>query len=144
MTAPDEMEAGVTLRAAVARFDELRTRQALAGELAGELDGEDAGPAGRSLDVGDHLELLALAEVITRKAGYGRQSTVRAARAAGASWSQIGRAMGSTKQSAWEAHNRWIDEQARLHEETDYEGLDEAEVSIARAQAGDSDQAEDA
>jgi hypothetical protein len=140
MTAPDEMEAGVTLRAAVARFDELRTRQAVAGER----DGEDAGPAVRTLDVSELLELLALAEVITRKAGYGRQLTVRAARAAGASWSQIGRAMGSTKQSAWEAHNRWIDEQARLHEESDYEGLDEADVSIARAQAGDSDQAEDA
>jgi hypothetical protein len=137
MTGPEELEAGVTLRAAVARFDELRTRQALASDL----DVEVAGPAARSLDAATLLELLTLAEVITRKAGYGRQLTVRAARAAGASWSQIGRAMGSSKQAAWEAHSRWIDEQARLHEASGYEGLDEAEVSHARALAHDSDEA---
>jgi hypothetical protein len=57
------------------------------------------------------LELLALGEVIARKAGYGRQLTVRTARAAGASWSQIGAALGTTKQSAWETHTRWIDDQ---------------------------------
>jgi hypothetical protein len=58
------------------------------------------------------LELLALSEVIARKAAYGRQLTVRSARAAGASWSQVGAALGTTKQSAWEAHSRWLDQQA--------------------------------
>lgn len=43
-----------------------------------------------------------------RKAGYGRQLAVRSARAAGASWTQIGDALGTTKQSAWAAHNRWL------------------------------------
>jgi len=56
--------------------------------------------------------MLALGELIARKAGYGRQLGVRSARAAGASWSQIGGALGTTKQSAWESHNRWLDEQA--------------------------------
>ena len=58
------------------------------------------------------LELLALGEVIARKSGYGRQLTVRSARAAGASWAEIGSALGTTRQSAWEAHQRWIDGQA--------------------------------
>ncbi|MGY2067052.1 hypothetical protein [Blastococcus sp. SYSU DS0619] len=48
--------------------------------------------------------------------------------------------MGTTKQSAWEAHNRWIDEQARLHEENDYEGLDAGEAVRARALAGSADE----
>ena len=49
---------------------------------------------------------------LARKAAYGRQLTVRSARSAGASWTQIGAALGTTKQSAWEAHSRWIDQQA--------------------------------
>ncbi len=57
------------------------------------------------------LEMLALSEVVIRKAGYGRQVMVRAARTAGASWTQVGTALGSSKQAAWEAHNRWADEQ---------------------------------
>jgi len=40
------------------------------------------------------LELLALGEVIARKAVYGRQLAVRTARAAGASRLQIGLALG--------------------------------------------------
>ena len=142
VTAPDDVESGMTLRAAVARYDELRTRQALVGD--GDPDGEKDESGQEALSVGELLELLALAEVITRKAGYGRQLTVRAARAAGASWSQIGRAMGSSKQSAWEAHNRWIDEQARLHKESGFEGLDEVEASHVRALADASDEADDA
>jgi hypothetical protein len=138
MATPDELESGITLRTAAARLDELRTRQALGGDP----DGEERDPATTSLDVAGLLELLALTEVVMRKAGYGRQLTVRDARAAGASWSQIGRAMGSSKQSAWEAHNRWIDEQARLHAESGYEGLTELEASQARALADGSGEAE--
>ncbi|GIF19487.1 hypothetical protein BJ973_006532 [Actinoplanes tereljensis] len=59
----------------------------------------------------DALEMLALSEVVIRKAGYGRQSMVRSARGAGASWTQIGTALGSSKQAAWESHNRWLEEQ---------------------------------
>jgi hypothetical protein len=40
----------------------------------------------------------------------GRQLGVRSARAAGASCSQIGTVLGSSKQSAWEAHMRWNEE----------------------------------
>jgi hypothetical protein len=78
------------------------------------------------------LQMLALGEVIARKANYGRQLSVRSARSAGASWSQIGAALGQTKQSAWEAHARWIDEQAEQHRRTGIEGLPEDEAAQAR------------
>ncbi|WP_433300588.1 hypothetical protein ACQP2F_03580 [Actinoplanes sp. CA-030573] len=98
---PDELERQHTLSTATTRYDELRMRDALAS-MAG-----DAPPLSRT----EALEMLALSEVVIRKAGYGRQAMVRTARAAGASWTQIGAALGSTKQAAWEAHNRWIEEQ---------------------------------
>jgi hypothetical protein len=106
VTSPDELEREHTLSTATTRYDELRMRDALSSVATpsssdGALDREEA------------LELLALSEVVIRKAGYGRQAMVRSAREAGASWTQIGLALGSSKQAAWEAHNRWAEEQAR-------------------------------
>lgn len=69
------------------------------------------GTATPGLNLDETLEMLALSEVLVRKASYGRQATVRAARAAGASWTQIGTALGTTKQAAWEAHQRWLADQ---------------------------------
>jgi hypothetical protein len=103
MTSPDELERQHTLSTATTRYDELRMRDALSS-LGGHGDGE---PLNRD----EALEMLALSEVVIRKAGYARQAMVRAARDAGASWAQIGSALGSSKQAAWEAHNRWADEQ---------------------------------
>src|SRR5262245_47920912 len=105
---PDDLEREHTLATATTRYDELRMRDALAS-MAGEVDGNTA-PLSRD----EALEMLALSEVVIRKAGYGRQSMVRSARSAGASWTQIGTALGSTKQAAWEAHNRWVEEQSRV------------------------------
>jgi hypothetical protein len=102
---PDDLERQHTLRTAAVRYDELRTRDALAPP--GGLD-----PDAPSLTREEALELLALGEVLARKAGYGRQLGVRTARAGGASWAQIGAALGTTKQSAWETHTRWLEEQA--------------------------------
>jgi hypothetical protein len=83
MTGPGSLERQHTLAAAVARYDELRARDLLASTAAGvDEDWPGAAPLPRQ----EALELLA------RKAGYGRQLTVRSARAAGASWSQIGQA----------------------------------------------------
>ncbi len=128
---PDDLEWQFTLGTAAARHDELRTREALAPPPGdGDADGT---PLARE----DALELLALGEVIARKAGYGRQLSVRAARAAGASWSQIGAALGTTKQSAWEAHERWITDQAEQHRRSGYEGLDDAGTAAALALAGE-------
>jgi hypothetical protein len=105
------------------------------GGTAGVGEGA-AGGGGAGLDRDEALELLALSEVIARKAGYGRQLSVRSARRAGASWSQIGAALGTSKQAAWEAHTRWIDGQAEQHLRSGYEGLDPATVAAARILAG--------
>jgi hypothetical protein len=131
MTTPDELEQQHTLSTATTRYDELRMRDALAA-MAGDADNP---PLSRE----ETLELLALSEVVIRKAGYGRQAMVRSARGSGASWNQIGAALGTSKQAAWEAHNRWIEEQARQHELTGFEGLDPTEASTARGLAGQPD-----
>ncbi len=128
MTTPDELERAHTLSTATTRYDDLRMREALAAMAE-----DDHAPA---LTAPETLELLALSEVVIRKAGYGRQAMVRSARVAGASWTQIGQALGTSKQSAWEAHNRWITDQARQHQQTGFEGLDPSQVDEARRWAG--------
>jgi hypothetical protein len=129
MTSPEDLDTQLTLRTAVARFEELRTREALAADAE---DDESPDPLTRD----ETLELLALGEVIARKAGYGRQLSVRSARTAGASWTAIGRALGTTKQSAWETHARWIDDQAARHRADGVSGLDELAVARSRRLAG--------
>lgn len=109
-------------------------RDALAA-MTGDPDASGPPPLTRE----QSLELLALGEVVIRKAGYGRQTMVRSARGAGASWTEIGAALGTSKQAAWEAHNRWIEDQARQHDETDIQGLDRDDAAQARRLAGSPD-----
>ncbi|MGY1808196.1 hypothetical protein ACI8AF_12575 [Blastococcus sp. SYSU D00669] len=118
----EELEGRFTLAAAVGRFDELRLRDSLGDP---------------PLSHDEALELLALGEVIARKAGYGRQLTVRTARARGASWAAIGTALGTTRQSAWEAHRRWIDQQAARHGAVGEIGFGDEDAAAARDLAGD-------
>ena len=118
-----------TLATAVRRYDELRSRDSLA-----DPDDPDA-PA--PLRRAEALELLALGEVIARKAGQGRQLTVRTARGAGASWAEIGQSLGTSRQSAWEAHRRWIDGQVAQRGTVGAIGFDEDDAAAARALAGD-------
>ena len=136
MTSPGEVESRHTLRTAVARFEELRSREALASIAA---DDVPAVADAEGLTAAEVLELLALGEVIARKAGYGRQLSVRNARAAGASWADIGRALGTSKQAAWEAHTRWIDGQAGGHGTDGVQGMDDGEAADARRLAGSPD-----
>ncbi len=136
MTSPEEIERQHTLRTAVARYEELRAREVLADSADGTAP--EVAEAER-LPASDVLELLALSEVIARKAGYGQQLAVRTARAAGASWASIARALGMSKQAAWEAHTRWIDAQGDAHRATGHEGLDPAEVDRLRRMAGSPD-----
>ncbi|WP_088285859.1 hypothetical protein [Kineosporia sp. A_224] len=108
---PDALEREHTLATAVSRLDLLRRKESFAvtrDELAA--DGVLPGPGvyRDQLRTDEALELLALGEVVTRKAAYGRQLTVRSARAAGASWTAIGAALGTSRQAAWEAHQRWL------------------------------------
>ncbi|GII81403.1 hypothetical protein Sru01_63850 [Sphaerisporangium rufum] len=135
MFTPDDLERQFTLLSAAARHDALRTREALAAPAEEDDPASPPMDDTRPLTREEALELLALSEVIARKAAYGRQLTVRSARRAGASWSQIGAAVGTTKQSAWEAHQRWIDEQGRQQAEGHW-GWDGDEVAAARALAG--------
>jgi hypothetical protein len=142
MVTPDDLERRFTLQTATARYDELRARETLAPPAGDPADQGDSRPAPPDPDTApltrdEALELLALSEVIARKAGYGRQLSVRSARIAGAFWSQIGAALGTSKQAAWEAHGRWIDGQAEQHRRSGYEGLDEQDEATARALAGE-------
>jgi hypothetical protein len=137
MTTPASLESEHTLATAVARYDELRMRDLLAPAALDPADGSR--PEHSPLSQHEALELLALSELIARKAVSGRQLTVRSARAAGASWAQVGAALGTTKQSAWEAHTRWIDQQAGQRGQTGQEGLDELQAAAARALAGNAD-----
>jgi hypothetical protein len=45
-----------------------------------------------------------------------------------------------SKQSAWEAHSRWIDQQVSQHGRIGYTGLDAQEAAAARALAGSADE----
>jgi len=137
MTTPAGLEHQYTLATAVARYDELRMRDLLAPGVDDLPAEEQPGPGPLSRQ--EALELLALSELIARKAAYGRQLTVRSARAAGASWTQIGAALGTTKQSAWEAHNRWIDQQASHRSPYGHLSMDSQQAAAARALAGNPD-----
>ncbi|MFG2142274.1 hypothetical protein [Streptomyces sp. NPDC048650] len=101
MLTPDSLAGHFTLHSATARYDALRARDSPASHA-------DVQPLSRD----EVLEMLALGEVVARKAAEGRQVSVRSAREAGASWSQIGAALGMSKQAAWEAHGRWIEERS--------------------------------
>lgn len=130
---PELLDRELTLRTAVARYDQLRSRADLMNDDLDETDVIDR------LTPAQALELLALGEVIARKAAYGRQLDVRLARAVGASWSQIGAALGTTKQAAWEAHTRWIDHQAAQFDDTGVAGFDPADEAAARRKAATAD-----
>src|SRR5262245_6550550 len=93
MTTPASLERQHTLATAVARYDELRMRDLLApgSEDLPADEQPEPGPLSRH----ETLELLALSEVIARKAAYGRQLTVRSARAAGAWGPKIGCELGN-------------------------------------------------
>ena len=125
----DALDREHTLATAVRRYEELRTRDSLADPD----DPDGPRPLGRA----EALELLALGEVIARKAGQGRQLTVRTARSAGASWADIGRSLGTSRQSAWEAHRRWLDEQVAQRGTVGSIGFDADDAAAARALAGE-------
>ena len=63
-----------------------------------------------SLDVEESLELLALGEVVSRKAHDSRLVGMRAALRGGASWAQIAAALGITPEQARETFHERLDE----------------------------------
>jgi hypothetical protein len=105
---PDVLEPEFSLTTAATRLDFLSRRDN--GDTALNTvrdDSEDSwlsiGSAGTSLDVQESLELLALGEVVARKAHDSRVVGIRAALRGGASWKQIAAALDVSPSEAWDA-----------------------------------------
>jgi hypothetical protein len=104
---PDVLEPEFSLATAATRLDFLSRRDSGDTALNTVRDDEDSwlsiGSAGTSLDVQESLELLALGEVVSRKAHDSRLVGIRAALRGGASWEQIAAALDVTPHEAWDA-----------------------------------------
>ena len=110
---PDLLEQELSLTTAVTRLDFLSRRDH--GDTALNTvrdDDEDSwrslAAAETSLDVHESLELLALGEVIARKAHDSRLVGIRAALRGGASWEQISAALGVAPHAAWDVFSESI------------------------------------
>ena len=104
---PDALEQEFSLPTAATRLDFLSRRDNGDTSLNSVAqDDEDSwigiAASGTSLDVHESLELLALGEVVARKAHDSRLIGIRAALRGGADWEQIAAALGGTPQEAWD------------------------------------------
>jgi alkylhydroperoxidase/carboxymuconolactone decarboxylase family protein YurZ len=106
---PEDLEAEFSLPTAATRLDFLSRRDdgttTLNSVQDGTADNDDWGAlkaVGTSLDVHEALELLALGEVVSRKAHDSQLVGIRAALRNGASWEQIAAALGVTQEQAWD------------------------------------------
>jgi len=108
---PEDLEAEFSLPTAATRLDFLSRRDDGTSTLNSVHDAADEHEdddwsalkaAGTSLDVHEALELLALGEVVSRKAHDSQLVGIRAALRNGASWEQIAAALGVTQEQAWD------------------------------------------
>ena len=105
---PEVLEEEFSLPTAATRLDFLSRRDN--GDTALNTVQDDAdddwasirATAETQLDVSESLELLALGEVVARKAHDSRLIGIRAALRGGADWEQIAGALGATPQEAWD------------------------------------------
>src|SRR3712207_8939202 len=88
------------------------------------------------LDLDESLELLDLGIGVARRAYDAQHRGIRAALRAGASWQRIGALLGTTALTAWNGHQRWIEEQVELFEATGRDGLDDVGAVEALELAG--------
>ena len=116
---PDVLEPEFSLTTAATRLDFLSRRDN--GDTALNTvrdDDEDSflamSSVATSLDVHESLELLALGEVVSRKAHDSQVVGIRAALRGGASWEQISAALDVTPAEAWDAFR---DATARLDDD---------------------------
>jgi hypothetical protein len=106
---PETLEAEFSLPTAATRLDFLSRRDSGATELNTVQDTNDDDWASSlkdidtSLDTYEALELLALGEVVSRKAHDSQLIGIRAALRGGAGWDQIGAALGTTPDQAYDA-----------------------------------------
>ena len=109
---PDELEDELTLVSAATRFDYLRRRNEAVAPAPDPVKDDFWGAfVDLSFDEDEALELLALGEVIARKAHDGRQTAVEAARVAGASWEDIAAALDASVESIQAEHAEWAAQQ---------------------------------
>ena len=127
---PEALEPEFTLTTAATRLDFL-SRRDTGGSALNTVhdDDEDHWNAMKgldtSLDTYEALELLALGEVISRKAHHSRLIGIRAALRGGASWEEIGRALGVAPDAAYDSFAQAIAQE-----------LDPDEAASARELAG--------
>jgi hypothetical protein len=116
---PDTLEQEFSLPTAATRLDFLSRRDNgdTALNTVREEDDDEVGSwaairdADMQLDVHESLELLALGEVVSRKAHNSRLIGIRAALRGGASWADIAAALGVSPERAYDAYNEAIAEQ---------------------------------
>ena len=126
---PDVLETEFSLTTAATRLDFLSRRDngdtALNSVRDDDEDWSSFRVAATSLDVHEALELLALGEVVARKAHDSRLVGIRAALRGGADWEQIAAALDVTPSEAWDAFRESISRQ-----------LDDDAATAARELAG--------
>ncbi|MGK5112074.1 MULTISPECIES: hypothetical protein [unclassified Geodermatophilus] len=132
---PAALEQEFSLTTAVTRLDFLSRRDSGATTLntVAELDVDDWSSfkdAATTLDVAESLELLALGEVVARKAHDSQLVGFRAALRGGATWAQVAAALDTTPPEAWAAFQRLIERQERARL------LDPEDAVAARELAG--------
>ena len=127
---PGTLESEFSLTTAATRLDFLSRRDHgdTALNTVRDDDGDDwdsIRAATTSLDVDEALELLALGEVVARKAHGSRLVGVRAALRGGATWEQIAAALDVSPREAWDAYQASVSAQ-----------LDDDAATAARELAG--------
>jgi len=127
---PDVLETEFSLTTAATRLDFLSRRDNGDTALNSVRDDDEDNwssfrVAATSLDVHESLELLALGEVVARKAHNSRLVGIRAALRGGATWEQIAAALDVTPGEAWDAFGDSISRQ-----------LDDDAATAARELAG--------
>jgi hypothetical protein len=132
---PEALEREFTLSTAATRLDFLSRRDSGSTALnTVAADDPDDWSAIRdtetNLDVPESLELLALGEVIARKAHDSQLVGFRAALRGGASWEQIAAALDVAPGDAWTAYHGLIERQERSRV------LDPHDAASARGLAG--------
>jgi hypothetical protein len=107
---PDVLESEFSLTTAATRLDFLSRRDSGDTALNTVQDDDHWGSmgGGTSLDVHESLELLALGEVVARKAHGSRLVGIRAALRGGASWEQVAAALDVSAEEAWDTFHAAI------------------------------------
>jgi hypothetical protein len=114
---PEVLEAEFSLPTAATRLDFLSRRDSgnTALDTVQERNEDDWAASLKevdtSLDTYEALELLALGEVVSRKAHDSQVIGIRAALRNGADWNQIGTALGTTPDAAYDAFSEAVSRQ---------------------------------